>query len=784
MVRRRRLIQAAANAAMAAAFLAHASTGAAQASEADKYRNPLAEPPAQGLPAQPAREGKPVARESVQHGASHEELRDALRRGGPRAADQFLDGADAELRASRAKIKLEAALRNAATRATIEGGEQAWAEPLLPEWVSAKYPDLAGASPGDAVESLSRRGAVEDAETLVAEVSAEARNRADAVMAGARARTARGEGDPRLEFPPARFARNVNQEFAAEEWPWWLLPLSLFGGFLLFAIGYAAWDLMRERRYRALAVAGALSAAGLWWSVAAVRHALKDQYGHTVQAGAMVLALIAGVIVCFLTWKLLVRPSIRKLKPDLLVEGQKGVLAECSRAGEGAVWAGEVEGQDVFATAEDRAVVIGPPGTGKTAFLVSQLLAWAEQRRSFVCLDSKPEIYGITRARLEAQGYRVLSYNPTSPTGQRYNLFRDLVNREGRFDRVAVREIAAAFIPANDERNRVFADGARDLFDAMATHLDATGGEVSFTRMRDWAMRHDSAAALLKELLQSPHEEVQELASSISKRAVSDRLMASIFSAFDSGLTFVSLPEIRESSSCSDFSLHDLCTEEPVALFLQFEETEREVTEHYLAAMVAHLLRFMILHSDRPPVLLMLDEIGSVPVIPALPQKLNTIRSRNLPTWLYWQSLEQMQKYGEKHDEGPNLILGATDVKVMFRLEDNNTAEWMSDRIGKIDRVIESVSTKFGDMAQHSRQLSLEPMVFPRQLMELRPGEVVCSYRGHTWRGRATPHFERYPEFKGRRPAGQEKRGAPYARPSGIAPAGNVEPAVTVQGAE
>ena len=780
MVRRRRLKQAAASAAMAAAFLVRASTGAAQASEADKYRNPLGEAPAQ----QSARERQPKVRARVQHGASHKELRDALRRGGPRAADQFLDGVDAELRARKGKIELDVALRNAATRATIEGGEQAWAEPPLPGWVGTKYPDLVGASPGDAVEGLIRRGAFEDAETLVAEVSAEARNRADAVRAEARARIARGEGDPRLEFPPARLARNVNQEFAGEEWPWWLAPLSLFGGFLLFAIGYAAWDLMRERRYRALAVAGALSGAGLWWGVAAVRHALEDQYGHTVQSAAMVLALIAGVIVCFLTWKLLVRPSIRKLKPDLLVEGQKDVLAECSRAGEGAVWAGEVEDQDVFATAEDRAVVIGPPGTGKTAFLVSQLLAWAEQRRSFVCLDSKPEIYGITRARLEAQGYRVLSYNPTSRTGERYNLFRDLVNREGRFDRVAVREIAAAFIPANDERNRVFADGARDLFDAMATHLDATGGEVSFTRMRDWAMRHDSAAALLKELLQSPHEEVQELASSISKRAVSDRLMASIFSAFDSGLTFVSLPEIRESSSCSDFSLHDLCTEEPVALFLQFEETEREVTEQYLAAMIAHLLRFMILHTERPPVLLMLDEIGSVPVIPALPQKLNTIRSRNLPTWLYWQSLEQMQKYGEKHDEGPNLILGATDVKVMFRLEDNNTAEWMSDRIGKIDRVIESVSTKFGDMAQHSRQLSLEPMVFPRQLMELRPGEVVCSYRGHTWRGRATPHFERYPEFKGKRPAATDKRGPRYGRPSGIAPAGAAEPAVTVQGAE
>jgi type IV secretion system protein VirD4 len=761
------------------------AAAAAQESDADKYRNPLGGAPAARSAPRAAPKAKPDLHEMVRRGASQDELWDALQRGGPAAARQLNDAINVEVEASRAKIELEQALAQARARAAIEGGSlEGWVDPLLPEWVGAKYPDLSGATPGGAVEALVRRGAGADADKLSASLRAEAERRAATAASEARARAARGEVDPRFELPTDRLGRDVKQEFADDAWPWWLEPLSLFGGFVLFAIGYAVWDLMRERRYRALAVAGAVSCAGLWWSVAAVRHALKDQYGHTVQSVAMVIALIAGVVACFFTWKLLVRPSVRKLKPDLLIEGQKGVLAECTRAGDGSVWAGQVEGQDIYVTAEDRAVVIGPPGTGKTAFLVSQLLAWAEQKRSFVCLDSKPEIFAITRRRLEAQGYRVLSYNPTSRTGQRYNMFRDLVNREGRFDRVAIREIAAVFIPANDERNRVFADGARDLFDAIATHLDAVEGEVSFTRMRNWAMQHDSADELLKELLKSPNEEVQELASSISKRAVSDRLMASIFSAYDSGLTFVSLPEIRESASGSDFSLHDLCTGEPVALFLQFEESEREVTEHYLAAIVAHLLRFMILHTERPPVLLMLDEIGSVPVIPALPQKLNTIRSRNLPTWLYWQSLEQMQKYGEKHDEGPNLILGATDVKVMFRLEDNNTAEWMSDRIGKIDRVIESVSTKFGDMAQHSRQLSLEPMVFPRQLMELRPGEVVCSYRGHTWRGRATPHFERYPEFKGARPAEQDKRGPSYGRASGIAPAGEAVRGAAVEGAE
>ncbi len=66
--------------------------------------------------------------------------------------------------------------------------------------------------------------------------------------------------------------------------------------------------------------------------------------------------------------------------------------------------------------------------------------------------------------------------------------------------------------------------------------------------------------------------------------------------------------------------------------------------------------------------------------------KLNTIRSRNLPTWTYWQSLEQMQRYGV------NLILGACDMQMVFRLNDNASAQWMSDRIGAVDVTLLSES--------------------------------------------------------------------------------------------
>jgi hypothetical protein len=258
-------------------------------------------------------------------------------------------------------------------------GEQPGGKPAAPARAAAKRkPDFRemlrrGASQDELWSALQRGGSAAHEDFMAAakehtdEQSEEIKRRSEAIQNDAKRRIDRAELELGGEMPSERLLRNVKDEFAAAG-PWWLPPLGLFGGFVLVAIGYGVWTLTRERRYWALAIGGALSLGGVWWSVAAVRHALKDQYGHTVQSVAMVAALIAGAAVCFFTWKLLLQPSIRKLKPDVLVEGQKGVLAQCGRAADGSVWAGEVEGQSIYVTAEDRAVVIGPPGTGKTAF--------------------------------------------------------------------------------------------------------------------------------------------------------------------------------------------------------------------------------------------------------------------------------------------------------------------------------------------------------------------------------------------------------------------------------
>lgn len=406
------------------------------------------------------------------------------------------------------------------------------------------------------------------------------------------------------------------------------------------------------------------------------------------------------------------------------------------------VWCGQLIGQGLYASIQDRGMVIGPPGTGKTTFLISQLLQWSQSLRSFVCLDIKPEIEAITRPYLEALGYEILVYNPTSINTHPYNPLADLHGAE------SIGELSAALIPSDVAENAVFNECARDFLEALILSV-AAEAEPTLPKIATLVESCQSYRDLLAYLMASKDEEVCKLANALAFMADNERLMSSIFATFRSNLRFLRYPAIRQSLEDGHFSLRVLLDKKPVALFLQFEEKHQLTTGKLLSMMISHILRYLIEETDRTAVLILLDEIGNAPFIEGLPQKLNTLRSRQLPTWLYWQSIEQMQKYGKKTDEGANIMLGACDLHMVFRLNDNASAEYISQKIGTVDRSVKMRSYAF-QAQQASENLSnhlvKEPKIFAHELQQLPAHEVVCTYKGLAWKGQATPYYQLFTE--------------------------------------
>lgn len=480
--------------------------------------------------------------------------------------------------------------------------------------------------------------------------------------------------------------------------------------------------------------------------------------------GILLLALInplvamGAIVFAFATYLRRKPASIVKHKPDPLSEAVLGDSIRKSLNDSHGVWCGQQGGEDLYISIEDRAVVVGPPGTGKTAFLVTQLLKWAESRRPFITLDIKPEIYGITRELLMQKGYEVITYNPTSQTGHRYNLLDDLDSPE------SIGELATNLIPSPNPADAVFHANARDFLDAIITHCRAIG-QGNFPYLMEFVSQFDNYRELFNALLQSPAPDTVMLIKGLSLIAANERMLGSIFATFRSNLRFLRYPAIRASLMQSDFTLKVFTERKPVALFLQFEERHQELTSQLFSIMVNHILRYLIEHQNREPVLIQLDEIGNAPIIENLPKKLNTIRSRHMPLWLYWQGLAQMQPYGQKADEGANIILGACDFQMVFRLNDNASAEWMSKRLHLVDVVIESESiSQQGVEMTHSRfkTLQQEPALFAQELQRLKKGEAVCVYQEKAWRAQATPYFAAYPPLLGVKPTPEACLAAPY----------------------
>jgi type IV secretion system protein VirD4 len=411
------------------------------------------------------------------------------------------------------------------------------------------------------------------------------------------------------------------------------------------------------------------------------------------------------------------------------------------------IFAGEFGGRRFFASIEDRALVIGPPGTGKTAFLLNQLLQATEIGLSFVIVDFKPEIHSIIGAALVARGYRVLRINPTDvdPTGDHWNPLDEVDSESG------VVEVCAALLPIRDAREAPFVEAQRDWLQAVVFHVKEQKGSLpdAYTLMTT----HANPVALLDILGRSTSEPCARIARSIAaglSGAKPDPLITQGLSGATRALKFLALPGVRDALGRSDFSMRDELGKGaiPTALFIQFLETEAETFGPVLTLLATRVLTTLInTAGKRKPVAQFLDELGAIPPIPGLATKLNTIRSRHMPTWMYFQSVKQLDQYGKG---AADLFFTAADVQMCFRLNDVDTRETFSKLVGTTERskLTHSANADVLKKTSITRTRERINVIEPHALGELRPGQVVCLYRGASAKGRATPHFVTFPEFR------------------------------------
>ncbi len=393
-------------------------------------------------------------------------------------------------------------------------------------------------------------------------------------------------------------------------------------------------------------------------------------------------------------------------------------------------------------TNEDRGIVLGAPGSGKTTFLISQIVEWMKSGRSFVATDVKPEIWAILKANnvFKIFGYKDWVFNPTDVESDHYNIFSEVK------DSAELNEILNIIIKDDTAESVVFNDLARRILKAVLIEL---GDKASLVNAQNYINSMDSNDELLKALRQSEKSSVSNIAKEISRTAQNDRLLASVMTAVSKAFEFLDDDRIRATTSdnAPGFYLKEVLMQPKQAVFLQFDQQYKSSTATLFGAMVAHTMRILQANQNRRPVFIALDEIINCAPIPKFTDLLNTIRSANMPTFLYLQSLEGLNRlYGANSDK---MFMGSSNLKIVFRIGDIESAEECSRLVGQTETTYisetagtsqtsgtSSSSRTSGSSSNRSqnvgttKSIKLESIIEPAEFIKLPICTAVVMYNG------------------------------------------------------
>lgn len=375
---------------------------------------------------------------------------------------------------------------------------------------------------------------------------------------------------------------------------------------------------------------------------------------------------------------------------------------------------------------ENRAIVVGVSGAGKTNYILSQIIDYMQSGKSYVVTDIKPEIWGVlhTNGLFDYFGYETIIINPTDPYAFPYNMLNDL-SKDSDLD-----EILAILIPAPNFEATAFASYGRLLFKAIILHLFDIHKEgdppVSLADAYNFFNSYPRVSKMLDKLRDSDNVKIKNLISQASKMTDNERFVSSAISALGDALAFLNDQTILDNQK-GDLSLKKELLRSHVAVFLQFEQGQKAITENIYSATVQNVINLLMAnHHERDDVFLLFDELLNGGKIENLASKFNLIRSYRMPTFIYIQSLAGLiNRYGRG---GANEIISACDLKICYRTNDHDTAEYFSREAGEI----EVTTINHTSDGKTNSALSRERLLTVDDMNNLEAGKALVSYKGKT----------------------------------------------------
>jgi type IV secretion system protein VirD4 len=330
-------------------------------------------------------------------------------------------------------------------------------------------------------------------------------------------------------------------------------------------------------------------------------------------------------------------------------------------------------------------LTVAPAGGGKsTGVLVPNLLAY---RGNCVVVDPKGELFAATADhRRKAFGHKIVRLDPASlmgPGADRFNPF-DRIDPNAMDFIDKCRDLANMMVVRTGmEHEPHWLDSAENMICAFIAYICACEGNPDARNL--WNMRDQLAsrtnytdALAIMQQDERFNGVVQGLGHSLTWHV--DKELSSVMSHTMRHTNIFMSPLVEDSTGSTSFDPRELRSGH-VTVYIIVPGDRLVVWAALLRLWLGCLLRIVTqgVPTEKNPVLFMIDEAAHIGRMQALEDAVTLLRGSGIRLWLFFQSLDQLNKcFGDR----ASTVLDNLATQQYFAINSYETAEAISKRIG------------------------------------------------------------------------------------------------------
>lgn len=394
--------------------------------------------------------------------------------------------------------------------------------------------------------------------------------------------------------------------------------------------------------------------------------------------------------------------------------------------------------------------VVGPPGSDKTTGFVYPNMFYipfayrnSEDKPDIIVTDPKGEILSYTGRYLTENNYEVkiidflhLKYGDTvNPLAY--------IEEEEDIMKIATGFVGAAAMKNAKSQNAdpIWEQGEGLLLAALISFVLEVypPEEQSFETVR----------TVLSSPVMRDFEESQKLFQRHNIKGygeklwnnflnLEDKLRTGVVGGLTIKMTLFALSKVQRITGTNSFNFEDIGRkkDKPLAIFIQMPDEDRTYSP-IINTIISMMIKTMYstareTNSRLPnPVYMILEEIANIGRLPGIEELLGTMRGRRIYPMMIWQDLVQMKSmFGEAWDG----IIAKCDTQVFLGVNDQTTAKYVSEKLGKTTIKTQGTSSKAGGIMSspgesQSQSYSQRQLLFPDEVEGFDNSKLIMKQR-------------------------------------------------------